>query len=1684
MSLALSRRKAPELEKALDLVEEAERDVSSAPPVEQALEAAHDRFGNAVVLDALSGGEAGGLGALLAEELALAASGQAPGPLLGAAPSNQVMLDRIGASRSPPPALRSLDQSAGEPLPEAVRLRMEATLGHDFRGVRIHRDGGAAEDARAIGARAFTVGRDIYFGPEGFRPDTSAGLHLLAHELTHVVQHDEGRLPTPTGEGLEVSQPSDPSEREAETVAAEAVSALAGADLSGGASFDDTFNTSHVPEHSETVSRLAPDAPASGSGTEGGDPDFDVDAALAEGLSPMGSPPAALPSEPVSASPPPPDGGDAAASALSPPTAPTASLGRTEIGASPPVSLGGTSQEAPTAALPTSGGGGGTGYSGPVPEVGAAYAAFQTVVQGVRARIGAEVQGQAQAIRQAAQAARAAVEAARLNMAGDVQSAFADVRSRIEARAASSVETLARTLETRRQALREANEAERDRVLETSRSHQEAVRQLIEELAQGAIDHGNAQSEALTTQANAQAQACLTAGAAVAAQYAGHDREHDISVTVTRMAQESAGKILAEIGSNASQLAVDGQSLADKLRQDGQAYLDNLRKIDEGVPELFAQALREGEQTLQQSHDETVRKVEEARDAALGQVDAAEGSVSEQLDTLVSAQLTAIDTQAETAVQGLLDAGQRATEALDAEVTRIDTWLAGTHPSQWPGVVAELERLSGDMQARGDAAVVQLQSIGVAGVDAFTTAGEATSADIGTVAGALQPQLDRIVDGLDTNLLQVESTYDAGLAGQVTEFSTAWASEADAKIRTLDEAKAEAETKLGTTSRDGLAEIDKKYTDACGKMAEIVSTVQAEMASKAEEIANQSWWDRFVSGLKNFCLGLWDALTEFLTTLLIIALVVLAIVVVVAVVILVVWGSAALLAAAAAVASFLAAAATVIEVIGVILTVVSIGFAVMNVVSAWTNPNLTSDERWRATGKGVGDIALEFLPDFGVSSLFKADDASDAARALQNVSEVAARNDPAALANQVDAVADVVGHTDELGEVAQGTSAVARSADGYDTALTRADEAVEAAEAVPTSSVDEASGPPPGGTHSVTGSDGGTTGSTPTTSATRATDDVPVSTADGATGATRATDDVPASTADGATGATRATDDVPSTTAAATDEVTAGVTPNSRATDAGSDVSSPPPRGTYTGGMEPDELVDLTDAQARRHILDGEGGGQGGHRAGTGEPGKTEFPAHWSDELILHYASDIATDPAARADPNNPRALYNRNGQPNRFIYYGIREGVEIKVVVEPATGRIVTAYPTRVTDAAGQLVPAPRNPDVPAAGSGGSTGAGTGSAGTGTGSSGAGGGGSNGTGAETSTVGPASTSLGTGTADAEPIVQSSPPAGTAAVDPGSASQSGGGSSGVDEAPASTSAPATTAGPTASPPPSSPTTPPPADAASADASTAGLGHSPEVDPAAPQGRPTSTPLDQAPPDATVEAAPADAPNRTASPATDVPGARATPSEAATTGPSTPPSTPGPGPTSTPATGPASTAGPPAPPQPSRADGASGTAPPRGSDAVSRATTTGADTSPISPPVVVEAPAAPPPVRAGESPEAARTPPPPSPDTNPPGREPVEPLDEIPTYGPDEGAEWVRHYEEAAAAEREAEEQARQAAKAYDTLREIAEGLYQVWGWVTESIPETTEGLQNLRGWVEDRRPVRDQTEEQSRGGNP
>jgi hypothetical protein len=79
-------------------------------------------------------------------------------------------------------------KSGGQPLSPSVKEPMERAFGADFGGVRVHTGEQADRLARAIQAKAFTTGQDVFFRQGEYKPGSRGGKELIAHELTHVEQ--------------------------------------------------------------------------------------------------------------------------------------------------------------------------------------------------------------------------------------------------------------------------------------------------------------------------------------------------------------------------------------------------------------------------------------------------------------------------------------------------------------------------------------------------------------------------------------------------------------------------------------------------------------------------------------------------------------------------------------------------------------------------------------------------------------------------------------------------------------------------------------------------------------------------------------------------------------------------------------------------------------------------------------------------------------------------------------------------------------------------------------------------------------------------------------------------------------------------------------------------------------------------------------------------------------------------------------------------------------------------------------------------------------------------------------------------------------------------------------------------------------------------------------------------------
>ena len=119
--------------------------------------------------------------------------------------------------------------------------------------------------------------------------------------------------------------------------------------------------------------------------------------------------------------------------------------------------------------------------------------------------------------------------------------------------------------------------------------------------------------------------------------------------------------------------------------------------------------------------------------------------------------------------------------------------------------------------------------------------------------------------------------------------------------------------------------------------------------------------------------------------------------------------------------------------------------------------------------------------------------------------------------------------------------------------------------------------------------------------------------------------------------------------------------------------------GNIPSGIDVNNLCQI-NSQQRTHILDSDTTG-GGHGAGRGISGKSEFPAAWSDEQTINYISEVVKDPNSIwfQQNGNLGAKYTKTGKPVKWQIDGTRDSVNIRVIVEPDGRGVITAFPTNI---------------------------------------------------------------------------------------------------------------------------------------------------------------------------------------------------------------------------------------------------------------------------------------------------------------------------------------------------------------------------------------------------------------------
>jgi hypothetical protein len=155
-------------------------------------------------------GDAGGAG-----DAMIAAGG--PIPLVGAS------IGRTGGDGPGGSSASASDRAFGRTgggarIPDGVRGQFESSLGLDLSDVAVHTDAAAAQTAASVGARAVTIGQNIFFAAGQYDPGSPAGQELLAHEVAHTAQQRDA---APRAQSkAEAAPPTHGAEVEADRAAA------------------------------------------------------------------------------------------------------------------------------------------------------------------------------------------------------------------------------------------------------------------------------------------------------------------------------------------------------------------------------------------------------------------------------------------------------------------------------------------------------------------------------------------------------------------------------------------------------------------------------------------------------------------------------------------------------------------------------------------------------------------------------------------------------------------------------------------------------------------------------------------------------------------------------------------------------------------------------------------------------------------------------------------------------------------------------------------------------------------------------------------------------------------------------------------------------------------------------------------------------------------------------------------------------------------------------------------------------------------------------------------------------------------------------------------------------------------------------------------------------------------------
>ena len=674
-----------------------------------------------------------------------------------------------------------------------------------------------------------------------------------------------------------------------------------------------------------------------------------------------------------------------AAPASAPSTAPTSSSAAAPVGVAG-APIGSTASAAPIAAAGPASAAAPNGIApqATAPQAPAAAASRRRAPGGASATGLAALDERAevhrQAVNQATTQRQTQVREAATAAGGTIQASASQERDRAAASLGAALAQVRLAFATARDGINTQRSAKLDVVRAGARQQRTDLDRTVRDQKSALIALGANKARLATQvgedQANRAIRECATkavtarqTGERKAAQYRGYDRGSRIAAVAREMAGAAADEI-GRAGREAAQaVRKDASDLAAKFNREAREGADRFEEVRTAARAKIDGEERQAVEGIDKAADDAVAGLRGQHDRLVTQLDQQRAGLGE-LGQLGAAATRGMAAQADQACTALGAQATQTDAAIGGFCTDVSRSLPGVAPSATGQVVdeadAQLASSVAEFDAQQSAHTAQLTT-------AFPTGAAQGQQRITTGVGELVGPLTRAAADFEATAADTETRTTEAI-GQLATTAT----DGMAKATTDTDAK------LGQTVKDSGIRWDNELADAdrqmAGKVDEVLSNQDRALAGlggkideKAEEVEDESWWERALSFVGGFIVGFFEELWELVKGLVIVLLVILAVVVVVLLIAAIIALAVGGLAGLAAAAAFLGVMAKIAGVI--LLIVAAVGILVMVAVvgwrlyQAWSRDDLSDYERGKLVGRAVVDIASIFVPGRALARL-------------------------------------------------------------------------------------------------------------------------------------------------------------------------------------------------------------------------------------------------------------------------------------------------------------------------------------------------------------------------------------------------------------------------------------------------------------------------------------------------------------------------------------------------------------------------------------------------------------------------------------------------------------------------------------------------------------------------------------------